>query len=288
MRNNNIKHILKVLALIFLLCFIIDKVIFFTLNRISDKVFSGQSIGKVNHYIKIKDNKILLIFGSSRANHNIDPSVIDSSSFNMGVDGKNIAYSVPLIKMLENKTPQTLLVHIDPETLYSDTYDGKDIEALSIKYHRNKVIKDEIDKLHLDNPFQHFFWSISYNNSILGIVKNYVNKNYDYRNYNGYDPIDVDINQKKIFDKILLQKELIKCQDSFPLNTIFYNYLLELKKFSKNKTGFTKILDRKGENWSCFRWPSIFSHPAWDTAARCNFFVRFSRRLGISSAKNNR
>jgi hypothetical protein len=232
MNINNIKHIVKILVLISLISFVIDKIIFVTFNKISDKVFSGQTIGKLNHYIEVKETTKILILGSSRANHNIDPQLLDSSSFNMGMDGRNIAYVSTLVKMIENKKPQTLLIQIDPDQLFSKNYKGDDIEPLNVIYSRNPVIKGEIDKLNLDNPFQKFFWSISYNNKIFGIIVNYLKPKYDYKTYNGYDPIDVDDNQKNIFSMILSQNKVDVCQDSLIVNKTYFNYLLELKEFA--------------------------------------------------------
>jgi len=234
MTSNNIKHIAKVLSLIILICYLTDKIIFVTFNKLSDKVFTGQTIGKLNQYLKIKETKKILIFGSSRANHNINPQVLDSSSFNMGMDGRNIAYVSTLVKMIQNKNPQTFLIQIDPEQVFSEKYKGDDIEALGVMYHRNKTIKEEIDKLKLNNPFQKFFWCIAYNNKIFGIIANYLKPKYEYKTYNGYDPIDVDENQKITFSKILSQNKIVNCQDSLSINKTYFNYLLELNKFAKN------------------------------------------------------
>jgi hypothetical protein len=230
----NIKHILKTLALIFLFCFVTDKIIFFILNKISDQVLTGHSIGKVNYYLKIKEDKKLLVFGNSRAENNANPEVLDKNSFNMGEPGRQIAFTAALIKTIENKNKQTILIHIDPEYLFKKDYHGEDISPLLIKYHRNKIIKQEIDRLNLDNPFQHFFWSISYNSKILGIVQNYLNPKWDYKTYNGYEAINVDEKQEQIFRKILKEQEIFQCEDNLTINQLVYNYLTDLKAFAAN------------------------------------------------------
>jgi hypothetical protein len=232
MSIDNIRHTLRIMVLICLFCFVIDKIVFFTLNKISDNVYTGHSFGKISYYLKIKEHTKLLIFGSSRAVNNINPKVLDKNSFNMGAPMRNIAYATTLIKTIENKAPQTILIQIDPEYIFSEDYNGEDIEPLGIKYHRNELIRAEIDKLNLINPFQHFFWSISYNSKIADIVKNYLKPKSDYRTYNGYEPLDVDENQKRIFSRILSKKAIVKCEDSLFINVLFYNYLIELKEFA--------------------------------------------------------
>lgn len=234
MNFNTLKHLIITLTLICIICFSADKLIFYILNKVSDKVYTGLSVGKLNHYLKIKESKKLIVFGNSRANHNVDPKILEENSFNMGVDARDIAYVSTLIKTIENKERQTLLIQIDPESIFNKNYNGDDISPLAVKYHRNEVIKNEINKLNADNPFQHIFWSIAYNNKIIGIVQNFLKPKYNYESYNGFDPIDVDANQEKIFSKILSQEKTLKCQDSLSINNIYYNYLLDLIDFAKN------------------------------------------------------
>jgi len=235
----SLKYIIKTIFLILVISFLADKIVFFVLNKVSDEVFTGQSIGKLNHYLQIKDDVDFIIFGSSRANHNINPLRISENSFNMGMDGRKVAYSATLIKLLPKQKKQVILFHIDPENAFSQNYLGNDIQALCSKYNRNKTIKNEIDKLGQSNVIQNFYWSLSYNSYVLGIVKNYFNPNYNYKTYYGYDPIFVNENQRKIFRNILQKDEKeINCQNKLVLNKIYNIYLDELKAFCKenNKT----------------------------------------------------
>ncbi|MBL0287550.1 MAG: hypothetical protein IPQ19_09085 [Bacteroidetes bacterium] len=201
----------------------------------SDNVYTGQAVGKLNHYLKVKETKKLLIFGSSKANHNIDPKILDENSFNMGLDGRSIAYVTTLIKTIENNEDQTILIQIESEDIFSKNYDGDDISPLAIKYHRNAIIKKELDKTNYVNPFHHIFWSIAYNYKTIGIILNYMKPKYDYNTYNGYDPLYIDENQEMIFYKTLSLKNDETCQDSFHINKIYYNYILDLKKIAKEK-----------------------------------------------------
>ncbi|MCB0748080.1 MAG: hypothetical protein KDC90_11520 [Ignavibacteriae bacterium] len=244
MNSSSVKYIIKTIILILIISFVADKVIFYGLNKISDKVYTGQSIGKLNQYLQIKDDLDFIVFGSSRANHNIDPIKVSENSFNMGMDGRKLVYSANLIKLLPNKKKQTILLHIDPENAFNKNYSGDDILALSSKYNRNSLIKQEIDKLNQNNLLQNFYWSLSYNNKVLGILKNYLKPKYNYKTYSGYDPIYVSENQREIFQNILDkdEKEIIKkevdCQKELVLNEIYDSYINELNEFCRenNKT----------------------------------------------------
>ena len=233
MKKQNLIYVLKVVFLILLFSFILDKIVFFSLNKISDRVYTGQSIGKLNQFLNIKDTTKLLIFGSSRANHEIDPTLLTNSGFNMGVDGRAIAYNATLIKLLPKLKKQIILLHIDPENAFKKNYKGKDLDALIIKYNRNKIIRNEIDKLKQDNIFQKFYWSLCYNGKLLGILRNYLFPKYNYKKYFGYDPIFPTEIQKKIFYNKLKKKRKIICKENFKINKIYNDYLNEIKEFCK-------------------------------------------------------
>jgi hypothetical protein len=229
---NSSKNITKTLILIFVISVLSDRIFFSVFNKISDEVFTGQTIGKLNQYLQNKDTLDLIVFGSSRANHHVNPIKILKNSFNMGMDGRKIAYSATLIKLLPRNKKQIILLHIDPESAFSQDYLGNDIMGLSSKYNRNDIIKHEMDKLKQNNLLQNLYWSISYNRSVIGILKNYFIPNYDFTTYFGYDPIYVSENQKKIFSKILQRdKKISDCQDSFILNKIYNDYIDELIEF---------------------------------------------------------
>lgn len=234
MSVNNIKYILKVLIAVFIFSFLVDKLVYFGLNKLNAKVYSGQGAGKLNQFLKIKDSVNLLVFGSSRANHNVDNIRLDSNSFNMGVDGRSIAYFTTLIKLLSSR-PQILLIQMDPENACDNTYTGNDIEPLKALYNKNNIVKAELDKLNLSNPFQNIYWSISYNAKVFGMLSNSIRPKYDYTKYYGYDPIEVTNDQRIIFENILKEKKEDTCAEKLVLNRLFYNYLQELKQTATTK-----------------------------------------------------
>ena len=234
MDKKDISYVLKIIVYIILFSLLFDKAVYFSLNAISDHVFSGQSVGKLNQYLKIKDSLDIVIYGSSRANHNVNPSKLAPKSFNMGVDGRKLAYAGTLIKLLPKHKEQTLLIQIDTKNAFNPKYKAGDLDALKIKYNRNQIIKKEINRWHQNNPLQSIYWSIDYNGKVLGIIKNRLKPKYDYKKYNGFDPIHPSKTQHQIFLNKLRLKMQTKCKDSFTLNPIYNSYLDEIKSFSKN------------------------------------------------------
>ena len=101
--------ILSILALFF----IIDRITFATLSFMDKNIFSGQLVGKVNHFFKIKDSVEIIIFGNSRANHHINNDQFSLTSFNIGIDGSNLFYHKLLSSTLTKKNQLVILV-LDP------------------------------------------------------------------------------------------------------------------------------------------------------------------------------
>lgn len=209
----------------------LDKLVYLGMNRISDKVLSGQSIGKLNHFLTVKDTTQLLIFGSSRANHHIAPTIFSESAYNMGVDGRSIAYYSTLIRLLPANRPQTLLINIDTEEVYDRQYLGDDIAALRPRYHRDPVIAQAFDQLDITGPLQKFYWSIDYNNKVLGIINNYLRPKYAFKTYDGFDPLVPGKEEKRIRNKVLSGLELKGCDDGYVENEVFKDVLKDLIDF---------------------------------------------------------
>ncbi len=188
------------LLLIFL---ITDRLTYYGLEALDEKVFTGQSVGKVNQFLSLKDSLNLLVFGNSRANHHIDNKVLNESSFNMGVDGTHIAYSAALISTLK-KRGQLIIVHIDPKIIFDDTYKGKDVLSLINLINREEGVKEIINDLFPEEIYYSKICnSYIYNGKALSFLKNYFLPKYDYNLYYGYDPIYPTVEQKQIFEKII-------------------------------------------------------------------------------------
>jgi hypothetical protein len=87
---------LGVIALFLLGALVYDRVLGAALHSFFPRSGSGQIVG-FGHYALENPDYDLMIFGSSRAQHQIDPSVLESElglrSLNAGVDGQGIAYA---------------------------------------------------------------------------------------------------------------------------------------------------------------------------------------------------
>lgn len=240
MNSKITKQLFKLIILTLLISYGIDKLLFMSLNKISDKVMTGQAIGKLNHFISLKDKSDFIVFGNSRANRHINVDLLSNNGFNMGIDGIGIAYSSTLINTLPIETEQFILVHIDTKNFFNQDYDGSDIGALKVKYKRDPKITEALNKSNKISTLQKFYYSINYNGNVISLIKNYFKPSYNFNTYNGYDPITVSESQEATRDTIL-SRSLIspKCNDDHKINPIALNYLKSIKSYSENSPNKT-------------------------------------------------
>ena len=124
---------------------------------------------------------------------------------------------------------QTVIIHIDAKTLFDSNYKGEDITSLKTKYKRNPVITQALKQSGEINPLQNVLYSINYNGNILGILANYVNPKYNYKTYNGYDPLVLSDEQKRIRSELLGNLERESCSESLLTNKLIVSYLKKIK-----------------------------------------------------------
>ena len=172
------KKSLKITLIILASLFVLDKMIYFVLKSIDDKVLTGH-IGRINQFFEVKDTTDYLFFGSSRTHHHINPDVFSESSYNIGVGGTKSAHSTALIKTLPKNKEQFVFVQIDPGNVFDTLYDGSDIKSLNIMQHKNSSVQESIREIDMDNPFSTFLWSLDYNGVCLSLLSNWLRPKYD-------------------------------------------------------------------------------------------------------------
>ena len=224
MNKETFKFFVRTTILLLLTSYVLDKVIYLSIVQFDKQVFSGQNVGKVNHYLSVKDTSDLIIYGSSRANRHINTS--NGYGFNMGMDGKKIAFHTTLIKLLPKNLKQTVVLHLDPEEFFNENYDGSDIMQLKNLFYRNKTVNNEIRKLKQNDLISNFYYSTLYNGKVLSVFKNYLYPKYNFKKYSGYDPIYQSSSQNLIFKK--------HCDQNLKPNIIYDNYLNQIISFCKN------------------------------------------------------
>ncbi|MCB0480482.1 MAG: hypothetical protein KDC83_03575 [Flavobacteriales bacterium] len=226
------RKILSLLSITLLSIFILDKLAYLALNSIGNQVMSGESMGKINHYLKIKDSLNVIVLGNSRAYFHVDPSVIDSNSYNVGLMRRSVAYSNALVGVLPAKKKQTVLVQLDLYNAFDPNYSGEDLDVLNVHFYNNSIIQKHIKKLNQANPLQYYLWCITYNGKVISSLKNYFKPKYDYKNYLGYDPLPPKNTQELMENKEFETQDQRCINSRLTLNSIYVNSLIEIRDFA--------------------------------------------------------
>ncbi len=159
--------------------FLIDAVLGVVLEKLNAKSYSGNE-SKINYLLQA-EKKNLIAIGSSRINHSIMPEILSSNGFNLGVDGKFLAYTTGMIELLDqnNKLPDSLIVHIDLlkyQNSKRNSYDKSDIKSLAAYYKNSSFIKSEINKFSTFERLKYLFSSYRFNGKFFILFKNLVRK----------------------------------------------------------------------------------------------------------------
>jgi len=235
--SKHVLNVLKIGALTLLISILADRVIYMALNHISDQVYSGQAVGKLNYFMDHKRDVETLFMGSSRTSRHFDSNLIAENSFNIGMDGKKIAYSATLLQILPENKKQTIIFQIDPIYAVDPLYTGSDLQALNIKFNRNKIFRENIIKMGQDNRFQSLYHSIAYNGNVVGLIANYLNGSKEYEAKNGYQPLKVsDVERQKLRIQIRdIETSPLPCPKDMVVSDIYTQYLKEMKQFAEQK-----------------------------------------------------
>lgn len=249
MDKNQVKRLLKLLVAIFIITFLLDKLIYQSLNLITKRISNGESIGELNYFFEKKDSLELIVFGSSRAQRHINPNQFtDLKGFNMGIDGHSSSYYMPLIKLLPPNKKQIILINLDIIDLYFPKHilkylkksgknpnhsDIADMAKLNFKYHKYEVIKKELDELKGKNWFQQFYWLIDYNQKLEEVIESYNKPNIDYQKTKGFEPYLAGKNLKEVQKKLNIPPKHKRCPQKELKRKVMFNNLKKIINFCK-------------------------------------------------------
>jgi len=178
------KKSLILLLKITLVTVLTSNLIVYGIQSFASNVYTGQAYGKVNHFLAVKDTCNLFVLGSSRANHHIDPTVLTSKSFNMGMDGRRFFFNEALFYLLPDSS--TVLFHIDASEFYDD---AESMDRLVPHFGKSKVLDKSLISREKISLLERILGSLRYNNTLLALIGNKFFPGYNTIEYHGYDPI---------------------------------------------------------------------------------------------------
>jgi len=194
------KKIVRTLLILILLVLVIDRgFVYLFQSAIFTKTLSGESGGSVNYLLQRKKDVGLIIMGSSRAKHHIDPARLSFQSenikYNAGINGTGgLLYNARLLHLILEKKikPGTIILQLDAHP-YFTADDNRSLAELTQLYpflHESRSLRDFVrEEAGLAEQIKLFFHSYRYNGKLLNILFNY-RKRHTVGDQNGFIPLE--------------------------------------------------------------------------------------------------
>lgn len=197
------KRFVSKVLLFFLLVAVVDKAGGVLINWLSNH--SNNSEASHHRYVTQGTEEDILIFGSSRALHHYNPSIIKDSlnmgCYNCGEDGNGIIYFYGLWQLIKSRyTPKVIIYDVFP--LY-DIYKGEDnhryLGNLKGDYYK-PGIPEVFDAVDANEKYKMLSSLYRWNSDFLQVFLSFIKRGNIYNN-DGYLPLFGEINPIKIKEK---------------------------------------------------------------------------------------
>lgn len=222
------KQLLKKIILLIGIIYTSNLILAYSLDIVYENNYSNTEKGILNYYIKTQKPEVLLV-GSSYVLHGLIPEKVGENCFNLSSQGTHIGYNAAIIDLLDqyNKLPtKTLILHIEPDDLYSKQTHivSNQFTKLQYYYNKNRFIKKQIDLISKYEFIKYYLSIYRHNGHTLQLLS-YILSNNSYLNKNdGFIPLNQTKNDSLRIDKTY-KKYLItnkKKSTKFDHNTILY------------------------------------------------------------------
>jgi len=154
------------------------------------KTKTGQTGGKINHYLSLASPPDILIMGNSRSLYQIIPDSIGPDAYNLSHAGMGPSFQTGLLNILINqkKIPGTILLHLEPYDFFGNQ-PNRDIQNLRHYYGKDSIVTQLIDRISPTEKFKYVFQLYRYNGRIMSLLKNFIQTNNSVATDTGYEPL---------------------------------------------------------------------------------------------------
>jgi len=139
------------------LLFSFDRGLASILERIHDNTKRGEGAGLVN--FALEQSPQMLILGSSRAKHHLDPSILAArtsmTTFNCGINGQGLLYAIMFFDLWakDHPAPKAILLNVDSNSFQWSEEELAKVGSFMPFLHENA----EVDRILMErSPFESF------------------------------------------------------------------------------------------------------------------------------------
>ena len=195
----NSRKMIRILKNIFLLVFVIIVIDisfgFFFKRYLFDKTISGESGGSLNFLLNKKQDVEYLVFGTSRAKHHIDPSLLTNLTgigYNAGINGVGgIIYNTVLLDLCiqRNVKPKKIVLQLDVINFCEEPKNyNSSLIFLYPYYNESKMLRQYVQRDGFKESFLAHSNLYRFNGKALNILFNYTKRN-SIADNNGFVPL---------------------------------------------------------------------------------------------------
>lgn len=237
------KLIKKVILFVILLG-ALNLIIYIPLHQMANRKNGGQRLSQINYMLNLKGD--LYIFGASGARCHYDTRIIENElglrSFNAGLNGKNAAYQLGLLKMqLKHHTPKVIIYETGDISEYSAK--GRfGIEELYPYFYEYSDIRKMVGEKNKLDLLKFAFSLYVHNQQLFTIVGDYFGRHSI--NPTGYHPLDGYANE----DEVQIAKKRQQKRDMLNVDPYLEDCLMEFIQICK-KNGIDLYLFKSP--WLC-------------------------------------
>lgn len=217
------KNVLKKILLFLVLVIMVDQFGGYALERINLGTLKGD-YGR-NNYIATQANQDILIFGSSRAIHHYDPTLIgkafNMSCYNCGEDGMGIILMYARLQMiLQRHTPKIIIYDVEPEY---DILENDNTRYLGFlrPYYDNPIVQEICCEIDPNEQFKNLSRLYRFNSRFIDIIPQYLSHNPSLAKEYTWNPLFGNIKVRKLMPTKDKQRNL----DSLKIN--YLNQLID-------------------------------------------------------------
>lgn len=139
------------------------------------RTLTGQTGGKINHYLQLEPRPSLVIMGNSRAYYQVIPDSFAVPTYNLCHAGMSQVFQTGLLDVVEqhDRVPAAILLHLDPFDYTNPADQVTDIQNLKHYYGANPTVTRYVGEISAYEPYKYWLDAYRYNGRLINLVKNY-------------------------------------------------------------------------------------------------------------------
>ncbi len=170
---------LKYLALLLLVVFAADRILYSVIARLQKSIYTGIQGGKINDFLRQDPVPQLVIMGPSAPAYQLNPDFFTVNTYNLGHPDTEDGFQTGLLSVIvqHRRVPANILLYINPCAYTggdsATDYESKSPLKLGFFYADNSLVTQYINDIGIKERVKFFLHLTRYNNRLFSMMKDY-------------------------------------------------------------------------------------------------------------------